>query len=120
MKKYNLSEIMKMAWKLVKKAGLSISEELKKAWQEAKGVKEKFGNCAKILKGGSYGGIYESDFFTFKRWEKFGKKRIYINDYKGRTIGYLDGDNYKEYDRQGNYPEAIEFAIADFKAKYEF
>lgn len=38
MKKYNLSKIMKRAWELVKKAGLSISEGLKKAWMEAKSV----------------------------------------------------------------------------------
>lgn len=36
MKKYNLSNIMKRAWELVKKAGLCISEGLKKAWKEAK------------------------------------------------------------------------------------
>lgn len=38
MKKYDLSKIMKRAWKLVKKAGVSISEGLKKAWREAKEV----------------------------------------------------------------------------------
>lgn len=36
MKKYNLSEIMKRAWELVKKAGMTISASLRKAWQEAK------------------------------------------------------------------------------------
>ena len=36
MKKYNLSKIMKRAWELVKKAGMSISAGLRKAWQEAK------------------------------------------------------------------------------------
>lgn len=40
MKKYNLSKIMKRAWKLVKKAGFGISEALKKAWNEAKSMKE--------------------------------------------------------------------------------
>lgn len=38
MKKYNLSKIMKRAWELVKKAGLSISKGLKKAWKEAKNI----------------------------------------------------------------------------------
>ena len=41
MKKYNLSKIMKRAWNLVKAAGLSISEGLKKAWREAKNMKKK-------------------------------------------------------------------------------
>lgn len=36
MKKYNLSNIMKRAWEIVKKAGFEISEALKKAWNEAK------------------------------------------------------------------------------------
>lgn len=36
MKKYNLSNIMKKAWELVKKAGLNISSALKKSWEEAK------------------------------------------------------------------------------------
>ena len=40
MKKYNLSNIMKRAWELVKKAGLCISEGLKKAWKEAKTMGE--------------------------------------------------------------------------------
>lgn len=40
MKKYNLSNIMKRAWELVKKAGLCISEGLKKAWKEAKHMGE--------------------------------------------------------------------------------
>ena len=40
MKKYNLSNIMKRAWELVKKAGLCISEGLKRAWKEAKHMGE--------------------------------------------------------------------------------
>lgn len=40
MKKYNLSNIMKRAWELVRKAGLCISEGLKKAWKEAKHMGE--------------------------------------------------------------------------------
>ena len=40
MKKYNLSKIMKRAWELVKTAGMTISSGLKKAWEEAKGMKK--------------------------------------------------------------------------------
>lgn len=36
MKKYNLSNIMKRAWELVKKSAMTISSGLKKAWREAK------------------------------------------------------------------------------------
>lgn len=39
MKKYNLSKIMKRAWELVKKTAHTMSEALKKAWKEAKGMK---------------------------------------------------------------------------------
>lgn len=38
MKKYNLSDIMRRAWRLVKEVGMSISSGLKKAWREAKGM----------------------------------------------------------------------------------
>lgn len=41
MKKYNLSKIMKRAWELVKKAGMTISSGLKKAWKEAKNPMKK-------------------------------------------------------------------------------
>lgn len=40
MKKYNLSTIMKRAWELVKRAGMTISSGLKKAWEEAKHMGE--------------------------------------------------------------------------------
>ena len=40
MKKYNLSNIMKRAWELVKKESLCISEGLKLAWKEAKHMGE--------------------------------------------------------------------------------
>ena len=38
MKKYNLSDIMRRAWRLVKEVGMSISSGLKKAWREAKNM----------------------------------------------------------------------------------
>lgn len=102
MKKYNLSNIMKRAWELVKKAGLCISEGLKLAWKEAKHMKEKFKKCAKIAKRKNgeieneyVGTEYDSDsnYFTFKLWERDDKKRIYVNDYKRRAVGYIDCNN---------------------------
>ena len=38
MKTTNRSQIMKRAWELVKKAGNTLSEGLKQAWAEAKGL----------------------------------------------------------------------------------
>ena len=68
MKKYNLSNIMKRAWELVKKAGLCISEGLKLAWKEAKNMKETMEE--KLLRLG------------YKVWEKGDMKRIYIDDFQ--------------------------------------
>ena len=66
MKKYNLSNIMKRAWQLVKEAGSTMSEALKKAWREAKEVKS------------SVKEYLESK--GLKVWKKNDKERIYIND----------------------------------------
>ena len=44
MKKYDLSNIMKQAWKMVKEIGLTISAALKKSWQEAKKMKDEVKN----------------------------------------------------------------------------
>lgn len=47
--KYNMSKIMKRAWELVKKAGATMAEGLKKAWKEAKeGVKTMKGSEKQI------------------------------------------------------------------------
>lgn len=120
MKKYNLSKIMKRAWELVKKLGFSISEGLKRAWKEAKNTKEKFDKVAKIEKRESLWGNGDCNFLTFKLWEKYGKKRVYINDYKGRTIGFIEGDSHTVNNAQGNSMKVIENAISDFREKYEF
>lgn len=50
MKKYNLSNIMKRAWEIVKTAGFGISEALKKAWKEAKGMAAKLKGTEKQIK----------------------------------------------------------------------
>lgn len=99
MKKYNLSNIMKRAWELVKKAGLCISEGLKLAWKEAKNMKETMEE--KLLRLG------------YKVWEKGDMKRIYINDFqkyleveetntpaamgRGRIINGICTDEYKSF-----------------------
>ena len=93
-RKYNLSNIMKRAWELVKKVGLSLSESLKKAWKEAKSVMEKktFERSAKMVVVGRehYADDDNSKYMTANLWEKNGKKRIYFNDYKRRSVAYID------------------------------
>lgn len=118
MKKYNLSKIMKRAWELVKELSINISEGLKRAWKEAKIIKEKFAKTARIQKDGL--GMSASDFLTFNLWEKYGKKRIYVNDYKRRTVGYIENCSFIRIDNQGNHTEVIENAVAKFRERYEF
>ena len=62
----------------------------------------------------------ECDMLTFKYWAKNGKERIYINDYKRRTIGYIDVTTGEVVinDKQGNYESEIEMAIEGFIAEY--
>lgn len=95
MKKYNLSNIMKRAWELVKEFGMTISEGLKKAWSEAKAASEKiaFNGYAKLekIENGEVNNYGEDCcYLTFKLWESNGKKRIYVNDYKRRSLAYID------------------------------
>lgn len=104
MKKYNLSNIMKRAWELVKKAGMTISSGLKKAWEEAKEMKE---NLVEELKANLEDMMYNNIYIhagversvSAKLWEKNGNKRTYlaINCYtaNGRfkgsyKCGYVD------------------------------
>ena len=62
----------------------------------------------------------ECDMLTFKYWAKNGKERIYINDYKRRTIGYIDVTTGEVVinNNQGNYESEIEMAIEGFVAEY--
>ena len=85
MKKYNLSEIMKNAWAMFRKGGRLFADCLRKAWAIAKQpAKKQFDGNANI------------DGFEFNLWEKYGKRRIYINNYSGRNKsnqgGYIDLD----------------------------
>lgn len=59
---------------------------------------------------------------TFKGWEKNGKSRIYVNDYKGRTLGFIDRNNENEWnlsDRQGLRDDEINTILGRFFESYE-
>lgn len=81
--KYNLSKIMKRAWELVKKAGMTISSGLKKAWEEAKEMGE---NLVDKLKANLEDMMYSDCHINAgldrkvqsKRWEKGESKREYL------------------------------------------
>ena len=129
MKKYNLSNIMKRAWELVKKAGMTISAGLKKAWKEAKNIMEKIkfnGNAkvAKIINGKKamyVGTEYDSDsnYLTFKLWERGSLRRIYINDYRRRSVGYIDINNNNALETSFAKGEVVDTANW-FMENYEF
>lgn len=129
MKKYNLSTIMKRAWELVKEAGMTISFGLKKAWSEAKAAYEKikFEGRAKIaiVENGEtspYIGTdldEDSNYLIFKLWENNGKKRVYINTYKRRTVGYIDCDDNNKLVSEYSRGFIVETAIW-FKENYAF
>ena len=129
MKKYNLSNIMKRAWELVKKAGMTISAGLKKAWKEAKKAmgKIKFegkAKVAKIVNGKQALGVgteYDSEcnYFTFKLWERGSMRRIYINDYKNRSVGYIDINKNNSLETSYVKGEVVDTANW-FTENYEF
>lgn len=121
MKKYNMSKIMNRAWELVKKMGMTISAGLKKAWKEAKAMveKKKIEQRVKILKPG-YPDCADSNFLFFNRYQKNGKNRIYVNDYKRRTIGFFEDGVFTKYDNQGNTNADLEATLAVFQESYEF
>ena len=104
MKKYNLSAIMKRAWELVKKAELTISIALKKAWREAKEMKQNLvDSLTENLNKMAYNDYHINAGIDRQAssniWEKNGQKRAYltINCYSvaGRfkgsyKAGYVD------------------------------
>ncbi len=104
MKKYNLSAIMKRAWELAKKVGMTISAGLKEAWMEVKTMAKFNGRAAVAIidkdgKANRYCGTENDDssnYLYFNLWEKNGRKRIYANDYKRRSVGYIDCNNSNE------------------------
>lgn len=128
MKKYNLSKIMKRAWELVKNFGATISEGLKEAWKEAKNMAEKikFNGTAivgKVRKGENRpeeAEVSGSNFYKFSLWEKGSKRRIYINDYQRRSMGYIDLNNNNEI--EVNYSQdSDQYRTAKwFVENYEF
>lgn len=107
MKKYNLSEIMKRAWELVKKAGMTISAGLKKAWKEAKEMertlREKVMNELKSLIEEA-ADVYDYEIIE-NAWNKYGKSRTYFKivetrgnskHYSTYDFGFID-NNADEY-----------------------
>lgn len=111
MKKYNLSEIMKRAWELVRKFKtfvhpLTMSDALKQAWNEAKKAAETVveitletvkAAAAQLTTSGEYEEI------SCREWSNYGRSRIYIKairhtlagNLRIADCGYWDCDNNK-------------------------
>ena len=70
----------------------------------------------------NYDDTDDAKFATIKKWEKNGKCRAYINDYKGRTIGYIDraDKSYTQINNQGLTKDEINGLLEDFANEYEF
>lgn len=128
MKKYNLSNIMKRAWELVRKSGVTISFGLKKAWEEAKHTMIKFKNTVKVAIVDENGisnvncgtdNDDESNYLVFRMWEKYGRKRVYANNYKNNSVGYIDCNDGKKIVSSYSKGELFE-TMKWFRENYEF
>ena len=109
MKKYNLSEIMKRAWELVKKSGITISSGLKKAWKEAKNMRDQLIKKLNEIvdEKNSYNNGYHYEAVV-NDWENYGKSRTYFSIIETRSnskhfnkirYGYFDnksGEYFRE------------------------
>lgn len=85
---------------------------------------ERTAKVAKILNGkkSMYIGTEfdsESNYFTFNLWERGNMKRIYINDYRRRSVGYIDLNNNNALETEFSKGEVIETANW-FINNYEF
>ena len=58
----------------------------------------------------------ESNYLTFNLWEKGNKRRIYMNDYKRRSVGYIDLTNGNEIVTDYRYAEET---AESFLTEYE-
>lgn len=106
--RYNMSEIMKAAWKKKKTFGslYTFSYCLKEAWAKAKEAAtiEEYSN--REFENGMtvhYDFMYSHDVYTLNRWTKYGKDRIYVNFENGKNFGYYDLINKKIW--FGNYSD---------------
>lgn len=118
-----MKNVMKRAWEiyrtLVGDHTAKLAMAMRMAWAESKNtVKVAFDGFAKVAKTDKYD--TDSAYLTFKLWEKGDKKRIYINDYKRRTLGYIENDVVTINDNQGNSSAEIDTAINNFRNAYTY
>lgn len=124
-----MKNIMKKAWEIYRTLTgdhiAKLSMALRMAWQEVKKmVKETFNGFAKVIIPGreNCSDDESSKFLTLKSWNKNSISRIYLNDYKRRTIGYIDVENHKFslIDNCGLRRSEIDSIVSEFMNTYEF
>lgn len=124
-----MKNIMKKAWEIYRTLTgdhiAKLSMALRMAWQEVKKMaKETFNGFAKVIIPGreNYSDDESSKFLTLKSWNKNSISRIYLNDYKRRTIGYIDVENHKFtlIDNCGLCRSEIDSIVSEFTNTYEF
>ena len=98
-----------------------LSIALKRAWKEVKiMVKKTFEKIAVVARCENPDPESRCEYVTFKAWEKGGKKRVYISDYKNRTLGFIDrvtGETIIN-DNQGMHQHEVDFALNAFFETY--
>lgn len=120
-----MKKIMTRAWEIYRtltgthKSKISIA--LKKAWSEVKTmVKKTFEKIAVVARCENPDTDSRCEYLTFKAWSKGDKKRIYISDYKNRTLGYINRENGEVIinDRQGMHQHEVDYALNAFFNAY--
>jgi hypothetical protein len=123
------AQIMKRAHEIAKTlegdymARMSIA--LRQAWTEAKAatkatVKTQFSGFAKLAQPSRADGNDECCYLYFKGWQRYGKSRVYINDYKGRTLGYIENGAAAITNKQGLDTADINACVNAFMNSYNF
>ena len=95
MKKYNMSNIMKAAWRIYRKAAVSFAEALHRAWLSAKAEPI---NAARIAAAKAAAGVTE-DVNTWAAWKALGYEVIHGSKALFQTVLIYgskgDGATYK-------------------------
>ena len=119
-----MRNVMTRAWEIYRELQgdhtAKLAMALRMAWAEAKAVteKEELTGTAQIVIPGRENYGDESMYLNFKAWAKADKKRIYINDYKRRTLGYIENGTLTITDTCGISRVTITAMFDTFAAKY--
>ena len=91
-----------------------LSQCMTEAWKIIKDERKPFTGVAKVRRIDSISGNDDASFYTFRLWEKGEKRRIYVNDYQRRNVGYIDLNHNNEVvtefsKKSGQYQTILKF-----------